>query len=170
MLLTLLQGCGASLHDTIARGDLEQARAMLEANPKLVSETNQLGKTPLHYAVNYKQIGGMELLQSFGADLEAQDVTGMTPLHAAAMLGRHDEARWLLDQGVDMTAQDAFGDTPVHTAACFGGGGVIRILHGRGVSVEETNAEGLTPLDLAHRYHRPAVAKELLRLKGKAES
>lgn len=166
VVVLMLSGCGASLHDTIGRYDLEAAREMLQQNPELVSDVNSLGKTPLHYAVNYKSVDAMELLLEYGADLNAADKTGMTPLHCAAMLGRRDEAAWLLDHGAEMESLDNFGDTPVHTAACFGGRGVIDILQRRGAKLDTVNHEGLTPLKLAERYFQERTVIDLARLTG----
>jgi ankyrin repeat protein len=155
-LALLPLGCAQSLHDTVSRGDLAQVRAMLAADPSLVHSTNELHKTPLHYAVHYKQLDILPILLEHGADLNAKDITGLTPLHVAAIIGQRESAEWLLSQGAELEPRDNFGDTPVHTAALFHGG-LLAVLEKHGASLDATNNAGKTPLDLA-RENRNAKA------------
>ncbi len=158
LLICLLCGCNQSPHDVVARGEIDVLLEMLEKSPERVHETNHLGKTPLHYAVSYKQTEGMTLLLRNNADVDAQDITGMTPLHVAAMLGRHDEAVLLLEHGANVLVEDKFGDTPLHTAAIHGQGHMVPVFYRAGVTLIHSNASGKTPLDLAikHRHDRLA--------------
>lgn len=164
LLLLSLAGCTPSLHDVIGRGDLDRARAMLEENPALVSDTNELGKQPLQYAVMYRQLDAMEALVAAGADVNAADNTGMTALHAAVVYSWNEGVEWLLDHGANPEQTDQFGDLASHTAAIFGRGSVLGILADRGVSLTEKNKAGLTPLELArkHRWEKTAARLEML--------
>ena len=159
-LLLFVTGCTPSLHDTIARGDVERAKAMLDSNPALAHTENSLGKQPLHYAVNYKQSDVLEPLLKAGANVNAADNTGMTALHVAAMMGRK-ECLWLLAHGADLSLQDIFGDRPSHTAALFGQTKALGALFKAGDTLTEKNNAGLTPLDLA-REHRQDAAVEYI--------
>jgi len=162
----ILAGCGSSLHDTVARGDLALAEEMLAENPALVHDRNELEKTPLHYAVTEARIEALPLLHAHGADLNAADITGMTPLHVAATRGRRDEADWLLEHGADLEPRDHYGDTPLHTAAIFDGG-LITPLVRRGADLAALNNEGLTPLEVAEKYQNEAAAALLRRLEAR---
>lgn len=155
----LSSGCSPSIHDLVARGRLEEAASMLRANPSLAHALDRKLKTPLHKAVTYKQIKAMELLLSYGADINSRDITGMTPLHVAAMLGRRTEAEWLLKHGADPTVRDDFGDTALHTAAVFGNGQIIALLVAAGVSIDVPNGEGDNAHTLALRYRQERVAR-----------
>ena len=155
----LLSGCGSSLHDTIAAGNIAQAEAMLVKQPALVHSRNKDGKTPLHYAVNYKRLTGLDLLLKYGADLDAVDRTGATPLHTAAMSGQKDAALWLLDHGAAIESKDSFGDTPLQTAAIFGQGAVLKVLFERGAKLDTKNTLGKTALDLAKENRQDKVAQ-----------
>lgn len=166
LLLLSLAGCGQSLHDLAARGDIEGMREMIARDPESVNSRDILDKSPLHHAVSNKQIAAMSLLVESGADINAADKTGLTPLHVAAMQGRRDEAAWLLDHGADATKRDSFGDQPVHTAAVFGMGGSIQLFHQRGMAVDTPNANGETPLDIARKYRHEKLIAYLEKLMG----
>ena len=163
-LALIVSGCGQSMHDLVANGDIEAVRAKITQDPEAVRAVNSLGKSPLHYAVSNKRIEEMAALVEAGADVNAADKTGMTPLHVAAMLGRRDEATWLIEHGATLEPLDHFGDTPIHTAAIFGGGGVIQLLHQRGAKLDTKNNAGLTPLDLAKKHGQEKVVAFLEKL------
>lgn len=163
-LAALAPGCAPSLHDVIGRGDVEAARAMLQADPALAADENELGKQPLQYAISYRQLDAMAALIEAGADINAADHTGMTALHAAALLGWQDGAKWLLEHGADRNQRDTFGDLPSHTAAIHGQGGIIKILFDAGDSLTEKNNAGLTPLDLARKHRRDRAAAYIEKL------
>jgi ankyrin repeat protein len=172
-LALFLSGCGQSLHDLVANGDMEAVRAKIAKDPEAIRTVNSLGKTPLHYAVSNKRVEEMVALVEAGADVNAADKTGMTPLHLAAMLGRRDEATWLIEHGATLEPLDHFGDTPIHTAAIFGGGGVIQVLHQRGAKLDTKNNAGLTPLDLAKKHKQEKVVvflEKLLAANGGGEA
>ena len=158
-LAALFCGCTPSLHDTVARGDSETARAMIAANPELVMARNKLGKTPLHYAVTYGAAPMIDLLAEAGADINAADKTGLTPLHVAAMLDRTKEAEALLARGADIAARDSFGDTPLHTAALFGVNGMVKLLVKSGADLAAVNNNQLTPLDCARKQRKQQVVE-----------
>ncbi len=157
----LLAGCGPSIHDTVARGDITCVRDMLEKEPALVHAQDGKLKTPLHAAVTYRKTDVMPLLLEFGADINRVDITGMTPLHVAAMLGRRDEAAFLLEHGADPLLEDHYGDTPLHTAAIFGHGHIIRLLVEQGIKPNLVNGNGETALEIAANYRQERVAQYL---------
>jgi ankyrin repeat protein len=163
-LCAFLTGCGTSIHDEAARGNLEQVEAMLDKDPALADAPNAEGKTPLFYAITNGREATAETLLAHGADVNARDVTGYTPLHVAATLGRTGEADLLLKHGADLEARDHFGDTPLHAAALFGKDCAIKFLIERGAELYARNDDGLTPLDLAKRARKNGTAALLEKL------
>ena len=167
VLCMALSGCTPSIHDAIARGNLDTVIQLLDADPALVSARDGKQKTPLHSAVTYKQLEAMNVLVEKEADINAEDVTGMTPLHVAAMLGRREEAAWLLEHGADPEITDTYGDMPIHTAAIFGHGQIIGLLVRTGISPEIKNGQGQRPAEIAREYRQDRVISYIEHLKGK---
>lgn len=164
----LLSACSPSIHDAIARGNLEEVRKQVAANPSVINALDGKKKTPLHKAVTYKQLEAMEILVNAGADLNARDITGMTPLHVSAMLGRQEEAEWLLEHGADPMLADDYGDLPIHTAAVFGQGQIIGLLVRRGMDADITNASGQTPEGAARQYRQERVVRYIAHLRDQS--
>ena len=163
LILAGLCGCGTSVHDDVARGDMDALTRKIEREPELLESRNALGKTPLHYAVTFAQKDAMEFLIEQGADLSAPDGTGLTPLHVAAIVDVRGAARLLLDAGAELEAKDSFGDTPLHSAAMHGSMRVLEFLLARGAEASARNQEGVTPLDLARRHDQTEALERLLR-------
>ncbi len=160
-VMCVLAGCGTSVHDDVARGDLDALKRKLEGDLTLLESKNELGKTPLHYAVTFAQKEAMEYLIAQGADASAPDGTGLTPLHVAAIVDVRGAARLLLDAGAALEATDSFGDTPLHSAAMHGSMHVLDFLLDREADPSRTNNEGLRPLDLARRYEQAEAVERL---------
>lgn len=167
IMLLVASGCTPSIHDAIARGNVEVVKSLLDKDPDLVKAVDGKGKTPLHSAVTYKRMDVMELLLDKGADIGARDITGMTPLHVAAMLGRSDEAKWLLEHGADPEVKDDYGDMPIHTAAIFGNGQIIGLFVSQGMSPDIPNGEGQTPEDIAREYRQERVVAYIAHLRNR---
>lgn len=150
-------GCEASIYDLVGRGELEELAQRLEDEPDLVRARNALEKTPLHYAVTYRQPEAIAMLIANGAEVNAKDDTGLTPLHVAAILGRLDEAQLLLDAGADLAARDGFGDTPLHSAALHGNRETVEFLLRHGADPLVKNLKEKTPRDLAYAQRRDEI-------------
>lgn len=163
LVLVGLCGCGTSVHDDVARGDMDALARKIEREPELLESRNALGKTPLHYAVTFAQKDATEFLIEQGADLSARDGTGLTPLHVAAIVDVRGAARLLLDAGAELEAMDSFGDTPLHSAAMHGSIRVLEFLLDRGADASALNQEGLTSLDLARRHDQTEALERLER-------
>lgn len=165
VLGALLCSCSPNPWDVAARGDLELLAAMVERNPSIVNDRNQMGKTPLHHAVTYRKLGAVEFLIAHGADVNVSDDTGMTPLHIAATLNRVEEAKALVRAGADAEAMDKFGDRPLHAAAIHGQVRMIEYLIGEANAHPAiVNAQELTSLDLAVRERKTEAANRLREL------
>ena len=160
-LMFSLAGCGTSVHDDVARGDLDALKRKVEGDSAYLESKNELGKTPLHYAVTFAQKEAMEYLIAQGADVSAADATGLTPLHVAAIVDVRGAARLLLEAGAPIEVKDRFGDTPLHSAAMHGSMRVLEFLLEREADPSSTNIEGLRPLELARRHEQAEAVDRL---------
>ena len=68
---------------------LEDARALLEANPDFARSKDDEGWTPLHRAAQGGHVAFAELLLAHGAEVDAKTPGGNTPLCMAATAAQH---------------------------------------------------------------------------------
>lgn len=126
-----------------------------------MTETDQLERSPLHYAAlqnNASEV--LEVLRA-GADPNSTDKQGFTPLHLAAQEGAVDTLKLLLENGARVDAINIFGNTPLFTAVfnSRGGGEVIELLRSYGADPHRANNAGQSPLGLARLIANFDVAK-----------
>lgn len=94
------------LHRAAETGDLNLVRALLTQGCP-VNSFDDMGKTPLHYAVLGEQFAVVDLLLRYGADVNARDeqMIGDTPLGEAASTCTPRMARLLAEAGADPNIQ-----------------------------------------------------------------
>ncbi|XP_019427243.1 PREDICTED: ADP-ribosylation factor GTPase-activating protein AGD3-like isoform X2 [Lupinus angustifolius] len=78
---------------------------------------NLIGRRLLHLACESADIGMLELLLQYGANINATDLKGQTPLHRCILKGKTAFARLLLSRGADPRAVDEEERTPIELAA-----------------------------------------------------
>ncbi|MED6106048.1 ADP-ribosylation factor GTPase-activating protein agd3 [Stylosanthes scabra] len=106
-------------HSSIAGNTLDWSSASsLNAGSKEGRALDNLdGSTLLHLACETADIGMLELLLQYGANVNATDSRGQTPLHRCILKGKSTFARLLLSRGADPQAVDDEGRTPIELAA-----------------------------------------------------
>uniref|UniRef100_A0A1D1YFF0 ADP-ribosylation factor GTPase-activating protein AGD3 n=1 Tax=Anthurium amnicola TaxID=1678845 RepID=A0A1D1YFF0_9ARAE len=75
------------------------------------------GFSLLHFACQNADIGMLELLLQYGANINATDFKGQTPLHHCILDGKSEIAKLFLSRGADPHATDREGKTPIQYAA-----------------------------------------------------
>ncbi|XP_058092969.1 ADP-ribosylation factor GTPase-activating protein AGD3-like isoform X2 [Magnolia sinica] len=78
------------------------------------------GCSLLHLACETADVGMIELLLQYGANINAPDSKGQTPLHHCILRGRTEFAKLLLTRGADPQATDNEGKTPLQLAMEIG--------------------------------------------------
>ena len=86
-------------------GKYETIKTLLEHGAKVDHKKDGDGSTALRYAAMYSGKEVINLLISYGADVNAKDEDQTTPLHQAAMLNNIEAAKALVEHGVDIFAK-----------------------------------------------------------------
>src|SRR5262249_3537121 len=97
--LLLAKGAKCNIHDAVFLGDLKRVKALLKSEPDLASSQNNIGMTPLFWAVCIGRKDIAELLLANKADVNATDSAGMTPLLRAKGWGNKEMIEWLHQHG-----------------------------------------------------------------------
>ena len=89
-------------------GKYETIKTLLEHGAKVNHKENGDGSTALHYAAIYSGEKVINLLISYGADVNARGEYQITPLHKAAMHNKIEAAKVLVENGADIFAKTYF--------------------------------------------------------------
>lgn len=114
-----------------------------------VNDTNNLGQTPLHRAIERGQQDMVELLLlQDRINTNARDGLGRSPLWIASYLGNKGVVETLAQSnGIDLNAQDLEGNTPLNIAAFWGNVEVFEyLLQQDGIKISLANCRGETLL------------------------
>ncbi|CAB0041466.1 unnamed protein product [Trichogramma brassicae] len=125
----------------------------------LVNVRDELGNTPLHYAVralNIETQHDVRYLMKRGADPNVANQEGLTPLQiiCKGYLDNHELACVLFDdcknhfKPVQVNAADKWGNTALRWAVSRGHRGLLKMLLRNGANPNLTDANGLTPLEI----------------------
>jgi uncharacterized protein len=144
------------LLDACRRDDLERVRALVAADPTLLTRHADTGETPLLAALYHRSVGVAEWLRTRSWDRSVHEAAAIDDVER--LVARLDE---------DPSAVDAYaidGWTPLHLAAFFGAPGTVAMLLSRGAnpSPVSRNAMANTPLHAALAARSLAAAALLL--------
>lgn len=153
-----------TLHEAIAKDDLDQARLMIGAG-RDVNAMDGNGQRPIHVAVSMNSPEFVELLLDNRADIRARDYKGKTPLHVAAskrkalmtdillkkekeFAGRETCQVTLLGKKF-VNSADYEGQTPLHVAAIYDAREAAALLIADSAEVNAKDSKQSTPLHYA---------------------
>ncbi|XP_071319627.1 ankyrin repeat domain-containing protein 61-like [Trachinotus anak] len=143
-------------------------------NAQVEGESQQ---TALHLSVRYAALSAVQILASYGADVNAVDSGGMTPLHMAAGMLHKDMIANLISHGADIhMGVKHSGSTPLHFAAVAMSMKTSKTLEDdlscvselldHGAEPNAENKEGITPLQNACSMGKKELVDLLLRYGG----
>uniref|UniRef100_A0A3P8RN61 Ankyrin repeat domain 61 n=1 Tax=Amphiprion percula TaxID=161767 RepID=A0A3P8RN61_AMPPE len=132
-------------------------RTLCEHGVNINAKVMKSHQTALHLSVRYKTLSAVQILVSYGADVNAVDSSGMTPLHMAAGILHKGIIACLIRQGADINMVCIHsGNTPLHLAAVAmttkstktleDGISCISELLESGAEPNAVNKAGMTPL------------------------
>lgn len=154
LALAALTGRADPIHEAAKTGDLVAIRRLVDADPGVLTNLCEMGKTPLHWATGKGQLEAIKLLvNGYGVDVNIRNANGGTPVHVAASQAQTNALRLLVvDLKADVNARTRDGSTPLHYAAIKrlpGHLACARFLLAHGADVNATTDKGITPLTLA---------------------
>jgi uncharacterized protein len=177
------------LFPSIDAGNLEQVRAMLDAEPTLSSHRDSNGVSALMHALYQGHRPVAELIATHLSAIDifeaaslgrsddlahllladpsratAWSVDGFTALHFAAFFGGGEAARVLLDAGADpnLRSRNDFDVLPIHSAVAGRHGDVVAALLDAGADPNVRQRHGWTPLHSAAEHGDTATVERLL--------
>jgi ankyrin repeat protein/5-hydroxyisourate hydrolase-like protein (transthyretin family) len=135
--------------EAIHRGDLNEVKKLIKANPSLIVCKDGQKRTPVILAALNKRADILKFLIASKAGVKAADMFGRTALHWSALVGAGDAAEVLLNHGADSETLAKDGMTALHYAAQNGFTNVVEVLVMHGADINATNSAGITPLRAA---------------------
>lgn len=138
------------IHDAARKGDVNKVKALLQSDPKLVSDRDKLGDTPLHVAALHGQIAVAQALIDAGANVNAKNNYGaFTPGDLGAILwsnNHQDPVSLLSVHGVDASDMKN-GYTPLDLSLfSVRHKEMMQLLVAKGADVNAMASSGATPL------------------------
>ncbi len=150
-----------ALHDAAQKGDLEEARALIDKGVDIkIADEN--GLAALHHAAIYGHRDVITLLTSRGANVNVTNQDGWTPLHYAIFHGRKDVIEELIAHGADVDIKDKKGKIPLFLALERDRQDIALLLINAGADIHATADDGETLLHRAALLGQCEVSKALL--------
>ncbi|VTT73795.1 unnamed protein product [Fusarium fujikuroi] len=125
-------GFAASNQEATVTPSLLQQLLESGANPNLADED---GRTPLIAAIVSCFHAAVDILISFGADVEAEDRSKMRAIHFAALQEQIEDLQSLIRAGADPSARGLGNITPLHLVARQGNEACVEALIDAGADV-----------------------------------
>jgi ankyrin repeat protein len=149
-----------------ARQNDAAAVRSLVANDGNPNQTDEEGRTALHYAAMNGNLTIIAILMKASAKLDVKDKLGNTALHLSADRNQPEAAQLLLDVGAPVDAENKNGMTPLMMAANRGNIDIVMALLAKGASVTKTDFTGRDAAGWAAESRRPAVVQAIKRAQG----
>ena len=100
---------GSVTHYSATLGDSDFLLLCLNFGGEVDLKDGPEGRTPLFYAVEYKNFRNIKILLENGADIDAVDSSMSTPMLFSAMLNQYDVVYFLLRSGASPSVKNRWG-------------------------------------------------------------
>ncbi len=136
-----------SVHRIVLKLSRQDLDTELEEHPELINTPDCVGKTPLWWAANCRNVEAAQVLLSHGARVNDTDFRKHTPLHVAVFMAASEEmVHALLVAGADVNAKNLSGWTPLHYACRKGYLHLAQLLLTYGADVNMCDIDNHSPL------------------------
>ena len=139
----------AKWFEAVRWGSVEEIQELLAqgADPDVIFDN---GESALHVAVEHGNLELVEMLLTYGGDVNIQErKEGYTVLMYAAIMDDRKMMQLLIDHGADPTVDDVDGYTAYHYLAYRGNNTAIRLIAGNAPAPTELpTRDGLTVADV----------------------
>jgi len=159
-------------------GHVQKVRKILDHFPGAVHLKDEMGRTPLHLAVQNGHAETVTVLLNRGANVAAREYMGFMPLHYAARYDHPPCAKILLDRGAPINAPSSKHKwSPLHYAAITNSFSTAKLLVDRGAALNPRDIWNRTPLKYVvdphiigglnkDAYRERTAIRELLKSRG----
>jgi hypothetical protein len=132
----------------LLKGEIEEFRDYIFQFPYVVNakEPNH-GNVPLHVASSKGDLGLINTLLSFGADINLQDIFGNAAIHYAADKAKRSAIELLLKSGANPNLQDFRGNSPLHIACTNNDMETVKVLLNNNADPEIIDLNDMKPAD-----------------------
>ncbi|KAL3853729.1 hypothetical protein ACJMK2_017246 [Sinanodonta woodiana] len=138
------------LHISAANCQLPMVEYLIETYPFLITQTNNIGTTAVHYAATGGNLQILTALLEKGLDITAQNNDGKNVLHFSAETNHALMIKYLLESCTDLHKHTTkIGRTPLHYAASKGDVSMIEALLQAGSDIHARDNTGANILHLA---------------------
>ena len=147
------------VHQALADGMTDEAIALLKKNPALIESRDDREMTPLHYAVEQRNLKAVKWLLSRKANVNAIDHGKFTPLYFAS---DRQMAEALIKAGANLDLKDCLDMTPLLHAAEEKRQGVVDAILATGYKLDLKTALVLKKRDVVKKLLNddPKLAKQ----------
>lgn len=155
-----------SIHEAVTHNEIKIVSNLLKTDPTLAYKSDNLSRTPLHYASERGRLDIIKLLFDNGADVNQTDNKGMTAVHFACIHNQHSVLslfQELCATAMDFDIADEAGNTALHYAAQFGSLQCAQFIIDNGGSANIENAKQSLPLLFAVIHHQLNMAQLLIK-------
>ncbi|XP_045905179.1 ankyrin repeat domain-containing protein 24 isoform X2 [Micropterus dolomieu] len=150
------------LLQAVEQNEPDKVSALIAKKGLCPTKLDAEGKSAFHLSASRGRLDCLEVIISYGADLNVTDGAGCSALHLAAKNGHSECLKRLLQERLAVDCTDSIGRTPLHHAAISGCLSCTETLWDFKADLDVQDGDGATPLILAAQMSRVELCVFLL--------